>query len=277
MTIRYINHAGVEIDLTKAPYMALGGNLQDFNWSLNTVTRASGIGGRVNSFANGVVEKELPIQIWAHSRAEYAEAINALHDLFAADVFARQSGRLYVGDSYVLGYGKGMYKTEWDDGADYMVCTVIFAIESGYWCSETTQEFNLFQTAGADSFKFPGRFPCKFCASGGVATLINANSYAMPARIVAYGPAVNPSFLINAAQYIVYTELIEGERVVIDQLAGTVYKVTTSGEIINEFNNRGKNPSVFEPIPAGESIVYYSGNFPFEITILAQRSEPLWE
>jgi len=277
MTIKYVNSLGVEVDLTAPPYMALGGELFDFDWTLNVAARSTGIGGRVNSFVSGVADKQLPVQIWAHSREEYAAAVNTLHDVFAADRLAKKPGRLYVGDSYVTAYARASQKTEWYDGVDYMLNVVTFAIESGYWCSEITQEFNVFQEAGADSFKFPGRFPCKFCASGGVATLINANSYAMPARIVAYGPAVNPSFLINTAQYIVNTELIEGERIVIDQLAGTVYKVTTSGEIINEFNNRGKDPSVFEPIPAGENTVYYSGNFPFEITILAQRSEPLWE
>ena len=63
----------------------------------------------------------------------------------------------------------------------------------------------------------------------------------------------------------------------INQINKTVEKVTNSGEVINSFNLRNKEYSVFDPIPAGESIMTYSGEFPISITLFYERGEPKWK
>lgn len=275
--IRYVNHLGQEIMLTQPPYMAEGGNLIDYDWSLETATRLDRRGGRVASFGRGVIEKQLNIQIWAHTRAEFVTAVNALHDVFEADIEALQPGTLYVGNAYVKCYASASAKSEWYDGADYMVNTITFAVESACWSTEETYSFTVFETGGGTGLKFPGRFPAKFCRTGGVQVITNAHYADTPVRITIYGPAVNPTFTVGEHIYSVTTELISGERLVIDQIASEVYKITNSGERINEFNNRNKVYSIFQPFPPGELSVYYSGQFAFEITLIAQRSEPTWQ
>lgn len=276
MTIRYVNHLGTEIDLTASPYMALGGDIMDYAWDLATVARSDGRGGRVASFRREVSQKQIPVQIWAHDADEYYAAVDALHNAFEVDVDALTPGTLYVGDSWVKAYALASAKTEWDDGADFMLNTITFAIESAWWNIETTYQFTAFETLGGSGFKYFAKYPAKYCASGGVQVINNTHFSDTPAIITIFGPANQPTFTVGANAYTVLTEIVEGERLVIDQLEMTVYKITNTGDILNEFNNRSKEPSVFEPIPSGEVSVYYSGNFPFEIKLIAQRSEPKW-
>jgi hypothetical protein len=203
-------------------------------------------------------------------------AVDALHDAFETDVDAKIPGTLYVGDSYVAAYAMASAKTGVYKDVNHMFNTITFAIESDRWNSETTFDFYDYENIGATGFRFPGKFPAKFCKSGGVQVINNTHYSNTPAIITIYGPATYPTFTVGTNIYTVIAEIVEGEQLVINQLTFEVYRVTTAGAIINEFNNRGKDPSVFELFPPGELSVYYSGVFPFSITLVAQRSEPQW-
>ena len=67
-----------------------------------------------------------------------------------------------------------------------------------------------------------------------------------------------------------------GEYMVIDSRSKKVYKVKNNGEKVNLFHARGRDFYIFEKIPSGIMAVSWSGEFGFDITLLSERSEPVW-
>ncbi|MFA5380117.1 MAG: hypothetical protein WC455_30430, partial [Dehalococcoidia bacterium] len=173
MQIRYVNHLDVEIDLTAAPYTVEANDILDYDWVISTEARADGRGGRVASFGRSVTYKMIPIHIRAYTNAEYVAAVDALHDAFETDVDAKIPGTLYVGDSYVMAYATASAKTGWHKDVDHLVNTITFAIESDRWNIETTFDFYDYENIGATGFRYPGKYPAKYCASGGVQVINN--------------------------------------------------------------------------------------------------------
>lgn len=303
-TIAYENHLGYIVPLNYG-YMArhpgglpreigtllLENDLLDYDWSLETADSPDGYGGRVIGFRRGVTMKKVPVQIWTRTNTNaqypggfyngediYKDNVYFLQKIFDADIIAKKPGKLHVGDWWVKAYVVASEKTEWNNDLPYMINTLTFAIESAYWNTEEWFSFPAYETMGGSGFRYPGKYPAKYCMTGGVKYirpwLYDRES---PMVITVYGPAQNPTFTIAGNVYTVLTEITEGERLVIDQLERTVHKITATGDVVNEFNNRGKESSVFEPIPAGyqDVPVYYSGNFAFDVKLYTQVTEPI--
>jgi len=304
-SIAYENHLGYKVRLNygyRAGYpegspvfmevgtLLLENDLLNYDWSLETADSPDGYGGRVIGFRRGVTMKKVPVQIWTRTNAQdpggffnggeeiYKDNVYWLQKIFDADIIAKKPGKLYVGDWWVKAYVVASEKTEWNDDLPYMINTLTFAIESAYWNMEEWYSFPAYETMGGSGFRYPGKYPAKYCMTGGV-KYIRPWLYdrELPMVITVYGPAQNPAFTIAGNVYTVLTEITEGERLVIDQLERTVHKITATGDVVNEFNNRGKESSVFEPLPAGywEIPVYYSGNFAFEVKLYTQVTEPI--
>ena len=303
-TIAYENHLGYIVPLNygyaaghpgglpvpmEVGTLLLENDLLNYDWSLETADSPDGYGGRVIGFRRGVTMKKVPVQIWTRTNVQYVGGlfngeeiykgnVYLLQKIFDADIIAKKPGKLYVGDWWVKAYVVASEKTEWNDDLPYMINTLTFAIESAYWNMEEWFNFPAYETMGGSGFRYPGKYPAKYCMTGGVKYirpwLYDRES---PMVITVYGPAQNPAFTIAGNVYTVLTEITEGERLVIDQLERTVHKITATGDVVNEFNNRGKESSVFEPIPAGywEIPVYYSGNFAFEVKLYTQVTEPI--
>ena len=53
-------------------------------------------------------------------------------------------------------------------------------------------------------------------------------------------------------------------------------KYRNNGVMVNLFDLRGKEFSVFEPIPGDVVTVTWNGSFGFDITLFEERSEPAW-
>ena len=62
----------------------------------------------------------------------------------------------------------------------------------------------------------------------------------------------------------------------IDQLHKKIYKIGTTGIETNIFNTRDKSTDIFKFAPVGMVSVLYNGDYSFDITLIHQRSEPLW-
>lgn len=76
--------------------------------------------------------------------------------------------------------------------------------------------------------------------------------------------------------YRVYTTVDDQEYIRINSRENTVQRVKNNGEIINEFNNRGKDDSIFEPILPGSQTVVWPGTFGFDVILHQERSELKW-
>ena len=92
--------------------------------------------------------------------------------------------------------------------------------------------------------------------------------------ITVYGPAepINHGWRQNTASPRPYPL----QRIVIDQLQRRIESVTAAGERTNLFDYRDKENDIFLPVEPGVNTVIYDGSFDFDITLVQQRSEPLW-
>ena len=95
-------------------------------------------------------------------------------------------------------------------------------------------------------------------------------------RLLIYGTAANPNITIGNHKYAINGTVGEGETLLIDSLTKTITLTTATGARLNWFDKRVRDSYIFEPIPAGNNPVLWSGNFGFDLTVIEKRSEPRW-
>ena len=146
------------------------------------------------------------------------------------------------------------------------------------WVTEVTRQ--LFpQSEGNEvtGLDFPYDHPFDFADEDlGVATWEIDHVRSSEFQMIVYGPCTNPYVLINNHAYAVYTDLEDGEYLIIDSQSSTVYKYLSNGTVENLFHDRGLADSVFEPIPSGLLRVNWSGAFGFDLTLYLERREARW-
>ncbi len=236
----------------------------------------NGRGGKLGRFYRDATEYSLMLNVIGKTEEQAHELLNGMTNVFERDVFAQTPGKLYVNDEYIKCYVVSSVATErLYSGTMYIVALAIFA-EQPIWVTEERHDFLTFVDGSETGFKLPTAFPFGFTADKGNRQLLVAHYTSCPMQIAIFGPCSDPEFIVGERTYRVNGTLLAGERYVVDQRDKTVVKVTNSGEIVNAFNMRNKAESVFEPIQPGENIVSYNGDFPVEITIFYERSEPQW-
>jgi hypothetical protein len=111
----------------------------------------------------------------------------------------------------------------------------------------------------------------------GVQRLNNDNDFASDFVMTIYGPVTDPSIVINNHTYGLRGNIDTNEHIIVDSDSQppTIYKY--SGDtVVNFFNNRNKEESIFEKIPNGLCDVSWNNEFDFDIVLIDSRAEPLW-
>lgn len=122
---------------------------------------------------------------------------------------------------------------------------------------------------------FP-EFPFDFAPVRGEKILENPSFTDSNFVTTIYGFAESPQVSIAGHPYRVETTIYEGERLVIDSKKGSVKKIGRLGEVVNCYNARQKDYSVFQKIPPGLNVFQWSGGFGVDIVLFDERSEPKW-
>lgn len=277
--IAYENSAGETIRLDKGGYYAKEGSLRDFVWDYHYSGYPDGTGGSVSQFSRHEKTKTFEVSAHAYQREDLDALLNTLHNVTEYDVRARTPGKLWLNSQYISCY---LISSEITNKSRHMFfvtkkLTILPVIP--YWCVEETKNFI---AGGAESSspygkRYNGRYPYKYGTGYSQTTLDNTvGSWETPMILTIYGPAVNPSLSIGGNTYALNTTLIANERAVIDQLHKKIYKIGTTGGKSNLFNTRDKTNDVFKYAPVGMVPVLYNGDYSFDITLIHQRSEPLW-
>ena len=276
--VRYVNHEGSEFVLNGDGYTSTNVNaLRAYNWSFNSVNRPSGYGGKASGFARRPVTRDITVKIRAFKREDMQALANRLHAITEADIMAEQPGKLYIGNQYIVCYlGVSSTVEQYTDKTSFLGKKLQVRIEEPYWCSEATTIFNIVTVTDTTGKKFDLRLPYRYGSGYASSYIANSHFAACQAIITIYGSVANPSIQIAGHIYNVDVTLTATERLVIDQTKRKIYKVSSTGAQTNVFNARNKGYDVFAPIPVGQSPVIYSGAFKFSITLVQQRSEPLW-
>lgn len=253
--------------------------LRAFSWDYVLSNRLNGYGGRASGFARRPKTVDLEVRTRGFTMAQFKELMNSFLAVSDADCIAETPGKLYVGSQYISCYlavsGEIGINT-WYTPFAYRIIKVL-AVEP-YWCTDVTTIFNIRSAEEVDTTgkRFNLRFPYRFGSGYSVAKLLNTHYASCPAVLTFYGPADNPSVIINDTVFSVDVTLTSAERLVIDQVHNEIYKMDASGNKTNAFDKRNKAYDIFERIPVGESTLLYDGSFKLSVTLVRQRSELEW-
>lgn len=129
----------------------------------------------------------------------------------------------------------------------------------------------------ADYLNYPLNYPFNYTVSDrGSSAWYVEHIKPLPFYLIVYGPVTNPRILINNLPYEVYTTLENNEYMTIDSRTHKVLKHASNGTIINLYNNRRTEQSIFAPLNPGNIQFNWSGTFGFNLTVFLEGNEPRW-
>lgn len=270
MIIRYINSRGDEVNLNKEPYKLLISDLIDYEWKANEKSE------RIINFQKEIENRSLNIDIIKNGSTSSRKLMNDLSDIFEYDVINAVPGRLYIDDNYLTCFLSSSEKDNWETDA-IIQCEYGLVTDYPFWVTEKMFSFGMQQSSTAGTFlDYPHDYNYDYASEGRNDYVSNDHFGSCDFVMNIFGPAINPEITIAGHIYEVITTLESSEYLQINSRDGTVVKVSQTGEMTNEYNNRNKTSSVFEKIPPGDSLVSWDGNFGFDITLFVERSEPKW-
>lgn len=272
MIIRYVNSEEVEVILNKEPYKVLMSDLTDYD---NVEIESN---GKIAGFIKEITERKLDIDIISSSKEITQELCNKLNEVFEKDIYNDVAGKIYINDYYMRCFIKSCKKSKRGNGVirsyEYTLIT-----DYPFWIKETTYQYlpeppeAVKYTDLEAGIMFP-EFPFDFAPVRGEKILENPSFAESNFIMTIYGFAESPQVSIAGHPYRVETTIYEGERLIIDSKKGTVKKIGRLGEVVDCYNARQKDYSVFKKIPAGLNVFQWSGGFGIDITLFDERSEP---
>ena len=162
--------------------------------------------------------------------------------------------------------------TVYNDSNAYMAIGYYPLIENVYEKPDTDADSSYFG-GGAD---YPYDLPYDYALSVNGRKIVCGSVDSSAFRLLIYGEATNPTVIINGHAYAISGTIAKGETLLIDSLNKTITLTTAAGNKVNWFDKRGRDGYIFEPIPAGQNTVTWSGAFGFDLTVVEKRSEPKW-
>ena len=246
-----------------------------YNYEYTPDVTQLAMGVRVNRFTKGAAQYEMTID-FSGSREERADNLQAFFELADYDVAMNKPGRLCVGDQYADGFIVKSEVERYDDRYRTIGKKCTFYLPYPYWIEDRKISYKAIDGQESGGIEFPIGFPFDLGrTSGGKSTVNNTHYIPTSFLLTFYGPCVNPMITIGGNVYKVNTTVASGEYLEIDSINKTVRRKTSSG-FVNEYNNREKSQSIFEPIQPGVNTLIWSGAFSFDLTLHQERSELKW-
>lgn len=277
--IKYQNSKGEEIRLDAEGFYTDEGTLRDFVWEYNYTPFPDGSGGSVSMFTRNEQTHTLTVSAHAYSAEQLATLLNRLHNITEYDIRERTAGKLWLDNQYIVCYLITSEITNKSRRVHFVTKELNILPVIPFWCMEDTKSFLIGgnSSISSDAKRYNGRYPYRYGTGYSQAVLDNTvGNWQTPMIITIYGAAVDPSINIGGHLYSLNTTLQANERAIIDQLHKRIYKIGTTGLKTNLFNSRDKTTDIFRSAPVGMVSVFYNGDYSFDITLVHQRSEPLW-
>jgi hypothetical protein len=277
--IKYQNSKGEAIRLDAEGFYADEGTLRSFVWEYNYTPFPDGSGGAVSRFTRNEMTRTFTVSAHAYSSEQLMALLNRLHNITEYDIRERTPGKLWIDNQYIVCYLISSEITSKSRRVHFVTKELNILPTIPFWCMEETKNFLIGgnSTVSSDAKRYNGRYPTRYGTGYSQAMLDNTvGNWQTPMIITIYGAAVDPSINIGSHLYTLNTTLQANERAVIDQLNKKIYKIGTTGLKTNLFNSRDKTTYIFQYAPVGMVPVFYNGDYSFDITLVHQRSEPLW-
>ena len=277
--IYYQMSTGERFNLSIGSFTADEGNLRSYVWDYNYSGFPNGSGGTVTRFYRH--EKTLWFNLSVHdplNKASVELLSRALHDQFEYDIRMRSPGKLWLDKQYIICYVIMSDVTAKSKHTIFNTRKLTVLPVVPFWCMDVSKTF--YKSDGEeeiiDGKKYNGRYPYKYGTGYSSASFYNTVPWPTPMIITISGPVANPSVTIGDYVYTLNTSLTGTEYAVIDQVQKKVYKVNSGGIKTNIFSTRDKTRDIFKYAPGGDVSVLSNGEFTFTVTLVQQRSEPLW-
>ena len=265
------NHLGQRFEgLQNGVYLNLN-DLRDYAWNFDIINN------KISRFYRGITNRKIPLVVYCKSGDEAVSVMNRLHELAEADIVAKNPGKIFVGDYYTIGYITASTKSNYLRGRKYCKIDLTLTREDPAWYLERSYSFFPGTESGfVGGFDYPFDYPYDYALSMNGRKIVCDSVGSSEFRLRIYGEATDPAVVINGHTYKINGTISKGESLLIDSLTKTITLTTASGKKINWFDKRGREEYIFEPLPAGQSTVTWSGAFGFDLTVVEKRSEPKW-
>lgn len=280
MRLEYVNSKEESLDLTSFPYSLQDEPLYNFAWT-SDLTASGTKKSIVNRFLRTSKELQMDLVIHADTEEQFKTYLDHFFRITEYDVINKTPGRLILKDSgeYISCYVISSENSMWQNGIRTNVKKITFLFPYPFWITEEKKSFYKTERESAAETFLDYNYPYPYDylpETGGIIRWAVDHFTSSEFLMTIYGAVDNPQVTVNDYAYQIMTSLESNEYMQIDSRNNTVLKYLANGVVQNVFDLRNKERSIFEPIPSGNLMVTWSGNFGFDITLFLERSEPVW-
>jgi hypothetical protein len=264
-SITYINHSGEELVFNENGIYVKENDLRQFSWEFEVTNN------KIGSFSKGQISKKLVFYV---NRSDRDTILNALHDLFEADIYAESPGKFVINDQYMTCYVTGVAIDDYLLSSNLAKLTLEINTDKPFWVKEKSYSF----MHGSDEtgLGFPFGFPFGLSSDANTGSISNDTVADIDFELILQGASSRPSVQIAGHDYQVNIELASSEYVKINSINKTVTRYDQYGNETNVFSLRNKDDYIFEQIPSGNQNVSWVGEFDWTIKLFEKRSTPKW-
>lgn len=276
----YRSGTGKEYDITFGQFYLFTSQFRGYQWTPETTELSVGVS--VDRFTKKPKTYKATLVVIGDEITRH-EALDELHSNFETDIYNLTPSRIYINGAYIECYiNQSQVMDKETDVAT--VDEIEIYCPYPFWIEEQVE---VFRNEGAQTTEggkiYDYEYPYRYGKSARVNRYVEVDHYAPSNFIMSItGNANDVSINIGDNVYAVDYPIYDGDRLVIDSRSTAesdrrVYIVHDDGTVSNVFNWRSTRYSIFEKIPAGKTMVSYSGNLDVQITILKERSEFPWK
>ena len=263
--LKYTSHDGTVIDLnTDGLWVADLQEMRGYAWTYTLATRG------IKSVSRNASTAKMTVRTTDPSR------LDVVQTAFDSDVQAVRPGMLTVDGewfqrAYVVGSSLGL--VPWPEYAqvDY---TIVLC--DGVWRRALpVQHFFPIAAGTGSQLDLPTDLPTDLASSRIALTVDNPTGKAAEFTAIIFGQCTNPSLRLGGNTYEVDVTVPYGGYVSLSAtgLSKTITLTAENGDVTNIFDKgvrgdgAGSGSYVFEPIPAGKSLLEISGNYGIDLTL----------
>lgn len=267
--MKYVNHYGETFDFGSTDVFVNENDFRNYEWTFNSQYN------KISSFEKRIKKNTLPVTFVGDNAKQTA---NRLFEIIEKDVLTTAPGRMYVGDYYLKGYFYASKKKGYTtDGVIELNLT--FASDQNYWIKEYPYVFRIEdEGTGGEEYGLGYDYNYPYGFSSPISSQNFVNTSFIPANVIITmcGPVINPKVTIGGHAYQINTALLSNELLTINTRDKTAIKTSRTGEKTSVFALRNLDSYLFEKVKTGTLKVFCEPEFDFDITLLEERSEPLW-
>lgn len=257
--IKYVNSKGEEVVFSSPPFFVNSKLMRQFMSEYND--------GVIDPHPEGGVEL---LTVMLISNAEK----NKTFSILDYDAITNQVGRLYVNDWFLPCSFKGVSSIVYEDDHTFKG-TLSFVAPKYEFLRETTYILRP-NVGGGVGMNYPHNYPHNFSAKKtSIIKITNSTASNADFAFEFTGAAPYVEFAIGDTKYVVNSQILAGERFVLNTHEKTLYK-SKDGNVVDLFGLADDEVYIFTEFPPGTQVLSWRGDFSVKFTLIEHRRYPEW-